>query len=969
MADLNFKLVIDTKPLVILESKLNAILKALNKPFHIDIDSSNAESQIADLEGEMEGISDVETTISADASEAVSGAEEAKESVDEIPDKKNFFINFNSEQLLGQLAQVGLALSGMIQVYSMVANKIGGLVTASNQQEIAEQDLINSLKQKNLYSKEYYQNLIQVAVKTQELTNVGDEQSMMLITLATNMGVASEKMQESLQGSIGLAKMYEKVGLSQETALKGIALAYEGNYTQLQRYIPALRTAETEAEKMAILQKAMADGFEMTKEQAKSGVGTYEKLSAQLGDIQEKFGDVLKTALRPFVSVLGNAIELMNKHPELTKAMVAGLMALGVALVAIKIKQIALNTALAIGAALSGNWGALALAAAVGVGTWALSSEDLGDAQEELNAKLTEGTEQLKDYNKEVKEFNKNTLEADKQKNLEEILRLEKLINKAQDEKRRMKYDSTQDIYIPAKNREISDLIAKRKALEKQNQEIEKQISEHNKNKQEAEEIFNEWKKNEDQLALMNDIELAKHKLSEAKKEYDAIAELDEEKLERKKELYSQILQLENDISEREKARNQIEEARKEQERIANEAKEKQRIVSLTALENEFSLAKIDNELERIKKSLEIERDAKLQEAMNLNASEETLSNIRETYRQKEIDAVRNHNHEIARETRSKNAKLRQQEEDFFEFKQMQLAKEDPLQAQLNSQLRAINRYFERKHESLIANGMTEEEIERTKAQAIARVTEVISKQKTQKQEAEFQKGIKNTRNFFGNLATVANSFGKSGFKTWKALAMAQATVDTFASANAAYKSLAGISPVLAAAAAAAAIASGLINVKRIEKTKYQKAETGGHAGLLAGPSHANGGVVLELEGDEYITRKQRVRELGVGFFDFINNAPLSAIKERLQGFNVPSISISPVPSVPRFAYATGGSVSGGSGLMEKLIERVDNLTRELKNKEMSAVVSLDPDDVVGRATDTLINDKSESGSKKKARW
>ena len=67
----------------------------------------------------------------------------------------------------------------------------------------------------------------------------------------------------------------------------------------------------------------------------------------------------------------------------------------------------------------------------------------------------------------------------------------------------------------------------------------------------------------------------------------------------------------------------------------------------------------------------------------------------------------------------------------------------------------------------------------------------------------------------FGNLATIFGEESKAG----KAAAIAQTTIDTFVSAQAAFKSLAGIpvvGPALGAIAAAAAVATGVQNVKAI---------------------------------------------------------------------------------------------------------------------------------------------------------
>lgn len=71
----------------------------------------------------------------------------------------------------------------------------------------------------------------------------------------------------------------------------------------------------------------------------------------------------------------------------------------------------------------------------------------------------------------------------------------------------------------------------------------------------------------------------------------------------------------------------------------------------------------------------------------------------------------------------------------------------------------------------------------------------------------------------FGAMTQIAGEETKAG----KAFAVTQAIIDTYASANAAYASMAGIpyvGPALGIAAAAAAVASGIANVKTILSTK-----------------------------------------------------------------------------------------------------------------------------------------------------
>jgi len=95
----------------------------------------------------------------------------------------------------------------------------------------------------------------------------------------------------------------------------------------------------------------------------------------------------------------------------------------------------------------------------------------------------------------------------------------------------------------------------------------------------------------------------------------------------------------------------------------------------------------------------------------------------------------------------------------------------------------------------------------------------------------------------FGSLATIMGKESAAG----KAMAIAQTTIDTYQSATAAYKAMAGIGvmgPVLGGIAAGAAVASGLANVKKIASTKAPKAEKGALFNI-GGNRHSAGGTMF----------------------------------------------------------------------------------------------------------------------------
>jgi len=121
-----------------------------------------------------------------------------------------------------------------------------------------------------------------------------------------------------------------------------------------------------------------------------------------------------------------------------------------------------------------------------------------------------------------------------------------------------------------------------------------------------------------------------------------------------------------------------------------------------------------------------------------------------------------------------------------------------------------------------------------------------------EKNRAEKRKAIE--ASVFNNKLDLANStftnlqaiLGKES-AAGKAMAVAQATIDTYKSAVAAYSAMVTIplvGPALASIAAGAAIAAGIANVKKITATKTPKAEKGALFNI-GGNRHSAGGTLF----------------------------------------------------------------------------------------------------------------------------
>lgn len=104
-----------------------------------------------------------------------------------------------------------------------------------------------------------------------------------------------------------------------------------------------------------------------------------------------------------------------------------------------------------------------------------------------------------------------------------------------------------------------------------------------------------------------------------------------------------------------------------------------------------------------------------------------------------------------------------------------------------------------------------------------------LSKQKAEEEKKIKQLQYKSTLSVASNTFSSVAKLAKEGSATQKALSVAATTIDTYQSATAAYKAMAGIpvvGPALGIAAAAAAVASGIANVKEILSVDAENGET-----------------------------------------------------------------------------------------------------------------------------------------------
>lgn len=242
------------------------------------------------------------------------------------------------------------------------------------------------------------------------------------------------------------------------------------------------------------------------------------------------------------------------------------------------------------------------------------------------------------------------------------------------------------------------------------------------------------------------------------------------------------------------------------------------------------------DDLEKIRKALiDTEDERRKEELRKIKADYDEKIKLAEKYYGEESEKV------LALREAQKNAINNQQEKFDKEDKEKKKAIQDKEiadakeLADLKNQIRdaeavteeerrlleieKTTEHYDKLIELARAKGLATEALENAKTNALNRLTESRAKNEIQWEKLTQDQKVAIVSNGFKNLSNILGQETAAG----KAAAIAAATIDTYQSATASYKSLAGIpviGPTLGIAAAGAAIASGLATVKQIVATK-----------------------------------------------------------------------------------------------------------------------------------------------------
>lgn len=162
-------------------------------------------------------------------------------------------------------------------------------VQAYAEQEKQERLLDSALKLTGASVAVYGKGLRELASEIQETTIYGDEFVLGLMRQGLNLGITAREIGGTTKKAIGLATA---LGIDLKTSMRMTALATQGEFMMLRRYIPELRATTDATKQLDIVNRVALSGWKQSQEEADTLSGKVKQLGNTWGDLKEKIAEL-----------------------------------------------------------------------------------------------------------------------------------------------------------------------------------------------------------------------------------------------------------------------------------------------------------------------------------------------------------------------------------------------------------------------------------------------------------------------------------------------------------------------------------------------------------------------------------------------------------------------------------------------------------------------------------------------------
>jgi len=219
------------------------------------------------------------------------------------------------------LASMAKAFVAGASIYKIIGFAKESFIAFSEAEKAAVK-LNQALKTNGVYSDVLSQKLQKFAAHIQSVTTIEDDTVIQTLQLALSMGISANKLEEATQQAIGLSKAF---GVELNAAMKMVALAGQGDYTMLQKYVPQLRDLKDESKKAALAQNILTASFAQATTETNTSYGAIQQLINTFGDFKEKIGELISIPLTPWIKNANTILEWLNERFNLSGDKVAKL--------------------------------------------------------------------------------------------------------------------------------------------------------------------------------------------------------------------------------------------------------------------------------------------------------------------------------------------------------------------------------------------------------------------------------------------------------------------------------------------------------------------------------------------------------------------------------------------------------------------------------------------------------------------
>lgn len=204
-----------------------------------------------------------------------------------------------ASQVLKDVKASTVALGVMIgnlasKAITSLINQTRSFIDAALECERANMAVTASLRAMGEYTPELDRQMKDLAGTIQDEIGGSDEYFKDIISQLITVGVASENIDQATRAVTAL----EAIGRKGSRAMQAVARAVEGDYSAFSELIPAVRTATTDAEKLAIINQTLAAGYAQQQDNLTTVGGAWEALKGRLGDAQEAFTNSIFEGLK-----------------------------------------------------------------------------------------------------------------------------------------------------------------------------------------------------------------------------------------------------------------------------------------------------------------------------------------------------------------------------------------------------------------------------------------------------------------------------------------------------------------------------------------------------------------------------------------------------------------------------------------------------------------------------------------------